>query len=65
MGERTMKPPAPLEIGMYVKLRGQSNGRIVDRGVRDGAVWWLVKLQKAGSGFLWARGEHLTAKTDA
>lgn len=60
-----MSAPTPLAVGMYVRMRGGSPGRIVDRRVKDGAIWWLVKLEKAKAGFLWARGEHLTARVDA
>ena len=44
-----------LAVGMYVRLPGGSLGRIVDRRVRDGVLWWLVKL---------ANGELLEARTD-
>ncbi len=33
-----------LGIGMYVRTRGQSSGRIVDKRVMEGTLWWIVKL---------------------
>lgn len=55
-----MSAPQPLAVGMYVTMTGRSKGRIVDRIVKEGVVWWVVKL---GTGIICrARSAHLTPR---
>lgn len=46
-----------IEVGMYVRTLGESTGRVVERGMRGGLVWYLVKLSDGQ--LLWCRPSSL------
>lgn len=51
---------AVLSVGMYVTMTGGVAGRIVDRKVEQGTLWWVIKT-KTGTIYR-ARSSKLSAR---